>query len=74
MKTDVAANVRAEVARRMLGQRVLAEKLDLTQRAVSRRLRGEVAWSGDELAQLAQFLEIAVERFFDARPLDEASA
>ena len=58
--TTVAANVRAELARRQLRQGEVAEHLGMTQRAVSRRVRGEVEWNGEQLRLLAQLFEIPV--------------
>lgn len=58
--SDVAANVRAEVARRRLRQAAIAEHLELDQRAVSRRLLGQVDFSVPELQALAELLEVPV--------------
>lgn len=55
---DVAANVRAEVARRRLRQSEIAEALELDQRAVSRRLLGYVEFSASELQKLAGLLDV----------------
>lgn len=59
---DVAANVRAEVARRRLRQLDIAEELGLDQRAVSRRLLGQVEFSASELQKMATLLEVSVSR------------
>lgn len=58
--SDVAANVRAEVARRRLRQSEIAEHLQLNQQQVSRRLNGQVAISAAELQQLAQLFDVPV--------------
>jgi transcriptional regulator with XRE-family HTH domain len=58
--SDVAANVRAEVARRRLRQAEIAEHLGLNQQQVSRRLNGQVAISASELQQFAQLLGVSV--------------
>lgn len=59
----VADNVRAEMARRKMSQRALAAALGKPQPFVYRRLSGRVAFDVDELAQVAQLLDI------DARDL-----
>lgn len=58
----IGANVRAEMARRGVSQTALAERLGMTQTAVSTRLRGKVAFNVDELAAVAEALEIPVAR------------
>lgn len=54
----LAANVRAEVARKRITQQAIAEHLGLDQRAVSRRLLGRVEWSAVQVACLAELLEV----------------
>lgn len=56
----VAANVRAELARRRVTQTQLASVLGIPQPAVSRRLGGKVPFSIDELADLAAYLGMPV--------------
>lgn len=56
----VAANARAEVARRQIRQGRIAEHLGLNQQQVSRRLTGEVEFSVSELQKLAELLEVPV--------------
>lgn len=58
--TDVAANVRAEVARRQIRQTAIAEHLELDQRAVSRRLLGQVEFSASEIKSLADLLQVPI--------------
>lgn len=55
-RREVAGAVRAELARRQVGQRQVAEALGISQPAVSRRLAGEVAFNVDELAAVADLL------------------
>lgn len=57
---DIAANVRAEAARRQVTQAQLAERLELTQPGMSRRMLGRVPFSASELATVADVLEIPV--------------
>lgn len=61
VSVSVASNVRAELARRGLTQRELADKLGLTQTAISSRLRGIVAFDVDELAVVAETLGVRIE-------------
>lgn len=65
---DVAANVRAEVARRQLRQIDVAEALGLNQRAVSRRLTGQVEFSATELHALAHLLDTSVDALLGNTP------
>lgn len=55
----VAGNVRAEMARQRVPQQVVAEKLGLTQQAVSNRLHGRVPFDVDELVDVAELLDVA---------------
>jgi transcriptional regulator with XRE-family HTH domain len=54
----VAAEVRASMARTRMTQTGLAEVLGLTQSAVSKRLRGKIAFSVDELEKAADALGV----------------
>lgn len=54
----VAANIRAEVARRRIPQRVLAEALGLTQQSVSMRLAGKTPIDLNELGIIANVLGV----------------
>lgn len=56
----VGATVRAELARRNIKQRQLAEVLGIAQTQISRRLAGDVAFNVDELAVVATFLGMSV--------------
>lgn len=60
MQTEVAGAVRAELARRRIPQSALADRLGQSQQAVSRRLRGVVAFDVAELAAIAEFLNVPV--------------
>lgn len=64
----IAANVRAEVARqgRPAG-RFLAELLDLDEGSVSLRLQGRRAFKADELAAIADALDIPAARLLEDR-------
>ena len=52
----VAEEVRAMVARRRISQKRLAEALDMTPMALSRRLSGAVSISAGELMRMADVL------------------
>jgi len=58
MSVTVGANVRAEMARRLVSQSDLARELGLSQMAVSRRLRGDIPFDVDEIARAAVYLEV----------------
>lgn len=60
---QVAASVRAELARANRTQQTLAAHLHLSQPAVSRRLSGEVSFSIDELVSIAEYLSVEVSLF-----------
>jgi transcriptional regulator with XRE-family HTH domain len=57
-RVDVAEEVRAALARRRIKQTTLAEKLGLSQPAISRRLAGEIEFSITELTLAAELLEV----------------
>jgi transcriptional regulator with XRE-family HTH domain len=54
----VAANIRAEVARRALTQQQLADMLGVGQWWISRRLTGNVPISADDLVRIAAALGV----------------
>ncbi len=60
---QVAATVRAELARAGRNQQSLAAHLFMSQPAVSRRLSGAVSFSIDELVSVAEYLEVDVALF-----------
>lgn len=60
LSTQVAANVRAEMARQRKRQADLGEVLGLTQGAVSKRMSGTVALDVDEVGKIARFLGVPV--------------
>jgi transcriptional regulator with XRE-family HTH domain len=61
----VAAEVRAELARRQLSGVRTAKALGWTQNYISVRLRGEVAFDATDLVRLADFLDMPVGAFFE---------
>ncbi|MGK2880624.1 MAG: helix-turn-helix domain-containing protein [Mycobacterium sp.] len=60
----IAANVRAEAARRNIAQSTIAKGLGLTQSATSRRLLGYVPFSATELAAVSEILDMPIESLF----------
>lgn len=69
----VAANVRAEMARRKISQRALADKIGISHASIYRRLRGELAFDVDELGAIADALGIDV-RALLPEPADAPAA
>ena len=63
---NVTANIRAELARRGKTQGDLAQVIGLTQQAVSRRLTGSYALNVDEIAAIADWLNVPVAQFLEA--------
>ena len=59
----VAAEVRAELARRKIPQSGLVSVLGMSEVSVSRRLRGETPFDINELVAVAEFLGVPVARF-----------
>ena len=64
INTTVADTVRAEMARSRVTQDALAGHLHLSQAAVSRRLKGQVAFNADELVLTARIVGVPVGSFF----------
>lgn len=60
-----AANVRAEVARRNITQVQIAAALGLPQSGVSRRMKGTVPFSLDELSAMAALLDVPLSDLLD---------
>lgn len=56
----VGANIRAELARKRISQRQLADLLGMSGTGVSKRLSGITPIDVDELQQIAQFLDVPV--------------
>lgn len=63
-RTNIANEVRAELARQNKTQRDAAEILGLPQQSVQMRLKGRTAFRAEELAVLASGLGVPVSRFF----------
>lgn len=63
IREQIAAEVRAEIARRRLTQRQVAEILDMTQPALQLRLVGTRPFRAEELVKLADSLGIPASQF-----------
>ncbi|WP_147262027.1 helix-turn-helix transcriptional regulator [Blastococcus sp. TF02A-26] len=61
----VAANVRAELGRQRRTRRQLAAAMKSDEHRVSKRVRGLVPFSADEIVQVARFLDVTVEELVD---------
>ena len=61
----VAANIRAEVARRGWKQKDLARALGVTPTAVSRKWLGLRGWQLDEVGDVAEALGVTVQSLFE---------
>lgn len=55
---EIAANVRAELARGQHQQQAIAELLGLSRMAIHRRLTGATAFRADELAKIAAHIGV----------------
>lgn len=73
MTTDevIGANVRGLCARRGIKTTTLAEHLGLTAATLRAKLRGSVAWMGQDIDAAAGFLKVDPGVLFDRRDLDE---
>lgn len=65
---DVAAEVRAEMARKQLSGVRAAQTLGWTQNYISRRLSGRVPFDVEDLTAIADLLEVPVSTFFETGP------
>lgn len=62
LSSIVAANIRAEMARQKVSQAALAERLGISQAAVSRRLAERSPFELDEVETCASVLNVPVAR------------
>lgn len=58
LSVRIATRVRGLCAEKRMTQMRLAESLRLPQASISRRMRGETAWSLDELAEVCRLLDV----------------
>lgn len=65
----VGENVRVMMTRRDLTQAPLVKALDLSQQALSRRLRGVNAFSVEQVIKLSKALDVPLNEFIDGVPV-----
>lgn len=70
--SKVASEVRAEMARQGKRNRELAPVLEVSEQAVSERMRGSIEFRLSELYAVARFLGVPISRFIPAEPADAA--
>lgn len=58
VRATVASNIRAEMARASVPQVRVAAVLGISQTAVSKRLRGVIAWRVDEVVKVAALIGV----------------
>lgn len=63
-RATIAAEVRAELARQQKTHQDVADILGLPRQSVAMRLSGKRAFRAEELAKLAEGLNVPVSRFF----------
>jgi transcriptional regulator with XRE-family HTH domain len=63
---EIAAEVRAEMARQQLSGVRAAKKLGWTQNYIARRLSGTVPFDVADLAEVASLLGVPIRAFFDS--------
>jgi transcriptional regulator with XRE-family HTH domain len=71
VRASIGANVRAEMARRGIAQVTISQVIGISQRQISDRLLGRVGFEAKELLQIAQHLEVPLERLMS---LDDLGA
>lgn len=64
----VAAEIRAEMGRQDISQAGLAAELGWAQSQLSRRLRGLVAFSTDEIERIALWLDVPIRQLVSPQP------
>lgn len=63
-RESIAAEVRAQLARQRRSARSVALEIGWTQRYMARRVNGDVAFNVDDLAAIAEVLDVPVISFF----------
>lgn len=59
-RSAIAGEVRAAVAREGVSARSLAREVEMSPASLSRKLRGDVSFSVEELIAIANFLDVSV--------------
>jgi transcriptional regulator with XRE-family HTH domain len=70
LRTSIAAEIRAEMARQNKTQSELAEAIRTTQATASYRLRGLNAFAAEELVLIADWLGVPVTQFLVLEPAE----
>ena len=70
---DVASNILAEIARRRLSQRVVAEHLGVSQPSFSARMSGKTPLDVNELFAIADLLDVPIENLLRATAAKESA-
>lgn len=70
---NVAAEVRAEMARQRRSQRSVADALGVSQTYIWRRLTGDVSFDIAELSAVADFLGVPMGQFIERREQGSAA-
>lgn len=60
----IAANVRAEMARRSISQQTIARQLGWTQAYASRRIRGRTPFDAGQLEQVAEIIGVPISELY----------
>lgn len=77
LRKQVSAEVRSLLGRHDLRQQDLVPALGVNQGQVSKRMKGHIAWSVDDIESLAEFFGVPVETFLQSawsRGRDELDA
>ncbi len=69
---SVAAEVRAELARRNIPRSRTADQLGMSRTLLWQRLRGHSSFTVAELERLAELLDVPVSKFLPAAPANTA--
>ena len=57
-RRDIAANVRAEAARRQVTQRALADKLHIDTSSMAKRFNGQRDFTASEIVSIAKLFQV----------------
>ena len=66
-RREIAANVRAEAARRQVTQRALADKLHIDTSSMAKRFNGQRDFTAVEIALISRFLDVSPEALLHCR-------
>lgn len=69
-KSNIAAEVRAELARQNISRRDLARRMGVSTDYAARRIAGRTPISADDLRTIAYLLEVPISRFYQSPALE----